>query len=148
MEQGIVKSFNIEDIEKQMLKCEQVICPVEHIFGDNIYIRQVTMPAGIIAVGHEQKYDQMNIMIKGKVAILIGGEVKVLEAPLTYQGKAGRKIGYVIEETIWQNVYSTSETNIEKLEETYLNKSEAFIEHETLNNLKLKGESCQQLQQQ
>lgn len=120
-------SVSIGAMEREMLKFPQADCPVSHYFGDGIYIREVVLQAGIIAIGHEQKFDQMNVMISGKVAMLNDdGTVKVLEAPLTFVGKAGRKIGYVIETCIWQNIYATNERNIDKLEEFYLNKSEGW----------------------
>lgn len=130
-------SINIGNIEGEMLKFPQADCPVSHYFGDGIYIREVVLQAGIIAIGHEQKFDQMNVMISGKVAMLnVDGTIKVLEAPLTFMGKAGRKIGYVIETCIWQNIYATDEKNIDKLEELYLNKSDEWkLNHEQLKAL-------------
>ncbi|PJI34330.1 SET domain-containing protein-lysine N-methyltransferase [Acinetobacter pseudolwoffii] len=114
----------IADLEKEMLDMPQADCPVAHHFGPGIYIREVTLPAGIFAVGHAQKFDHLNIMLTGKVAIVDEGEVRVLEAPMIFTGKPGRKVGYVIETCVWQNVYATEETNIDALEAYYLDKSE------------------------
>lgn len=114
----------IADLEKEMLDMPQADCPVAHHFGPGIYIREVTLPAGIFAVGHAQKFDHLNIMLTGKVAIVDEGKVRVLEAPMIFTGKPGRKVGYVIETCVWQNVYATEETNIDALEAHYLDKSE------------------------
>lgn len=114
----------IADLEKEMLDMPQADCPVAHHFGPGIYIREVTLPAGIFAVGHAQRFDHLNIMLTGKVAIVDDGKVRVLEAPLIFTGKPGRKVGYVIETCVWQNVYATEETNIDALEAYYLDKSE------------------------
>ena len=114
----------IADLEKEMLDMPQADCPVAHHFGPGIYIREVTLPAGIFAVGHAQKFDHLNIMLTGKVAIVDDGKVRVLEAPLIFTGKPGRKVGYVIETCVWQNVYATEETDIDALEAYYLDKSE------------------------
>lgn len=114
----------IADLEKEMLDMPQADCPVAHHFGPGIYIREVTLPAGIFAVGHAQRFDHLNIMLTGKVAIVDDGKVRVLEAPLIFTGKPGRKVGYVIETCVWQNVYATEETNIDALEAHYLDKSE------------------------
>ena len=89
-------------------------------------------PAGAFVVGHGQKFPQLNIMIAGKVAVFNDGETKILEAPLVYTGTAGRKIGYVIEDTVWQNVYATDETDVDKLEAYYLDKSAASIDFHEL----------------
>lgn len=114
----------IADLEKEMLDMPQADCPVAHHFGPGIYIREVTLPAGIFAVGHAQRFDHLNIMLTGKVAIADEGKVRVLEAPMIFTGKPGRKVGYVIETCVWQNVYATEETNIDALEAYYLDKSE------------------------
>lgn len=114
----------VADLEKEMLEMPQADCPVAHHFGPGIYIREVTLPAGIFAVGHTQRYEHLNIMLTGKVAIVDGDQVRVLEAPLIFTGKPGRKVGYVIETCVWQNVYATEETNIDALEAHYLDKSE------------------------
>lgn len=114
----------VANLEKEMLEMPQADCPVAHHFGPGIYIREVTLPAGIFAVGHAQKFDHLNIMLTGKVAIVDDGKVRVLEAPLIFTGKPGRKVGYVIETCVWQNVYATEETDIDALEAHYLDKSE------------------------
>ena len=104
----------------------QADCPVAHHFGPGIYIREVTLPAGIFAVGHAQRYEHLNIMLTGKVAIVDGDQVRVLEAPLIFTGKPGRKVGYVLETCVWQNVYATNETDIDTLEAHYLDKSKTW----------------------
>ena len=114
----------VADLEKEMLEMPQADCPVAHHFGPGIYIREVTLPAGIFAVGHAQRYEHLNIMLTGKVAIVDGDQVRVLEAPLIFTGKPGRKVGYVLETCVWRNVYATNETDIDTLEAHYLDKSE------------------------
>lgn len=124
--QAFIPSLALEDLEKEMLDMPQADCPVAHHFGPGIYIREVTLPAGIFAVGHAQKYEHLNIMLTGKVAIIDGDQVRVLEAPLIFTGKPGRKVGYVLETCVWQNIYATNETDIDQLEDHYLDKSETW----------------------
>lgn len=114
----------VNRLEKQMLAMPQVECPVVHRFGPGVYIREVTIPAGTIAVGHHQNFEQMNIFLKGRVSILNSdGKVVELQAPMIYVGPPGRKMGYVHEDMVWLNVYATDEKDVEKLESTYLTKS-------------------------
>jgi hypothetical protein len=129
----ITSGIDLEVIEAKMLSEPQVDCPVTHRFGPNIYIREITMPAGMLAIGHTQKFEHMNVVLCGKVAMIDGDKVKIVEGPSTFVGKPGRKIGYVIETCVWQNVYSTSETDIETLEETYLIKSKTWKEKNAEN---------------
>lgn len=120
----------VQVLEKEMLKLEQTPLPVTHSFGPNLYIREVFMPAGTFAIGHRQKTTHLNVMLKGKVLYINpDGTKQVLEAPLTFVSPPGRKIGYILEDMLWQNIYSTAETDVEKLEEMYLDKTEYSLEH-------------------
>ncbi len=111
-------------LERAMLKKEQVECPVHHRFGPGIYIRELQVPAGTLAVGHHQNFQHMNIMLKGKVVMFHSdGRKETFTAPFIGVMPPGRKIGYVVEDMVWQNVYGTDETDVEKLEEFYLTKS-------------------------
>ena len=128
----------IQIIEAEFLKQEQVDCPVVHRFGPNIYIREVTLPAGSFSIGHYQTTVHLNIMLTGKVTMVNeNGSKTVLVAPQTFVSGPGRKVGYIEETVVWQNVYSTTETDVEKLEEIFLNKSITWQEHQKANELLL-----------
>jgi len=115
-------------LEPLMLSLPQAECSVSHHFSPGIYIRELSMKAGTFAIGHSQKFDHLNIMLSGKVAMLgDNGEITELVAPLRFIGKPGRKMGYVIEDTVWQNIYATTETDIDVLESLLLEKSEPFM---------------------
>ena len=128
-QQALMSLPAIDEAEKAMLELPQVSCPVVHHFGPNICIREVFMPKDTLAIGHRQKFDHLNIMLKGKVMILNeDGSTKVLTAPMIFMGKAGRKIGYVMEDMVWQNVYSTDLKNIDEVEDFFIEKSENWQE--------------------
>lgn len=120
-------SSAINEVEEIIKDMPQEDCPVAHYFGDGIYIREVTMPAGMLAIGHVQKFPQNNIMLKGKILMFVDGGTKLLEAPQFFVGDAGRKMGLVLETVVWQNVWATDETDVEKLEEMYLDKSASSV---------------------
>lgn len=124
--QQALKVFsNVDEAEKAMLQLPQVDCPVVHHFGPNLCIREVFMPKGTMAVGHKQKFKHMNILLKGKVMMLKeDGSTKILEAPFIFEGEAGRKIGYVLEDMVWQNIYSTDLQDSNDVEEFFIEKSE------------------------
>mgnify|MGYP006921285852 CR=1 FL=1 len=117
----------VSQLEQHMLALPQAECPVVHHFGPGIYVREVTLPAGTLAIGHAQRFEHLNIMLTGAVAILKDdGTTEVLRAPMIFVGKPGRKVGFVIETCVWQNVYATEERDIDKLEATFLDKSETW----------------------
>jgi hypothetical protein len=122
------ESKNIADeAEKYLLRYDQAPCPVFHHFSPGLYIREVNLPAGIFAVGHRQKTEHLNIFIKGRLSMINeNGEVVEMQAPMIFTGKPGRKMGYIYEDVVWLNIYHTNETDVRKLEEMFIDKSEAW----------------------
>lgn len=117
----------IEKIEEKMLRFDQAECPIIHTFGPGLYIREVRMPKGALVLGHHQIFEQMNIFLKGKVLMVNDdGSKTELSAPIMFVGKPGRKMGYILEDVTWLNIYSTEERDVETLESTYLQKSETW----------------------
>lgn len=54
------------------------------------------------------------------------GTTTELVAPIIFTSKPGRKVGYIVEDMVWLNIYPTNETDIDKLEETFLTKSDTW----------------------
>jgi hypothetical protein len=134
----IITEEKVQTLEKHFLNEKQADCPVTHIFAPNIYIRQVAIPAGTFSIGHYQTTEHLNIMLKGRVTMVNeDGSHTELVAPQTFVAKAGRKIGYIHEDMLWQNVYSTNETDVEKLEAMFLHKSITWQEHQKSQKLLL-----------
>ena len=119
-------ALDIPKLETAMLELLQEPAPVVHRFGPGIYIREVRLPAGAFVIGHEQTQEHLNIMLTGRVRMVDG---TILQAPMIFTGKPGRKAGFIEEDCVWLNVYATEETDVEKLEATYLRKSDAFHAH-------------------
>lgn len=124
-------AIDIAAVESHMLGLQQAECPVVHHFGPGIYIREVTLHAGTMAIGHTQKHPHLNIVLSGSVAMISAdGTVKVVKAPAIFTGMSGRKVGYVIETCVWQNVYPNpdEERDIDKLEARWIDKSATWTE--------------------
>ena len=120
----------VQALEAEFLKQPQANCPVVHRFGPGIYIREVTIGADVFSIGHYQKTTHLNIMLAGRVSMVNeDGSHTELVAPQTFVSGPGRKIGYIAETMIWQNVYATDETDIEKLEAMFLDKSITWQEN-------------------
>lgn len=133
-----IESAKIEQVEYAMLQEEQVDCPVTHKFGPGIYIREVFLPAGIYAIGHYHNKEHMNIMLTGRIKFFgSDGEWVELKAPQTFVAPAGRKVAFVFEDTIWQNIYATDKTDADEIEKEILTTSMTFEDHNKYNNLQL-----------
>ena len=107
----------------------QVKCEEKHHFGPNIYIKEVTMPAGALIIGKSHRMEHLCNMVSGRMLILQDdGSKKELVAPMTFMAKPGRKVAYIVETVVFQNIYSTSETDIEKLENMFVDNSIPLLE--------------------
>jgi hypothetical protein len=112
------KVENLIDVAREM---PQIKCEEKHHFGPNIYIKEVTMPAGSVIIGKSHKIEHVCNMMSGRMVIVQEDGSKVeLVAPMTFIGKPGRKVAYIIETVVFQNIYSTDETDIEKLENMFV----------------------------
>jgi hypothetical protein len=130
MELVAITEQKIQTLEAEFLKQPQVDCSVVHRFGPGIYIREVTIPADTFSIGHCQTATHLNIMLTGRVTMVNpDGSHTELVAPHTFVAGPGRKIGYIHETMVWQNVYATDETDVEKLEAMFLDKSATWQEN-------------------
>lgn len=121
----------IEELEAFMLEHEQTEVPVEHYFSKGTYTRKIKLLKGNFAIGHSHRDNCLNIVLSGSASVLIDGEVRRITAPFVFEGKAlERKVGYIHEDCIWMTVHATDETDLAKLEELLLIKSEAFKAYE------------------
>jgi len=118
--------ISLDAIERMMLAEDQVDCPVQHHFGGGIYIREGLIPAGTYIMGHAHKKETMNVLLRGKMAVFVNGEVKVIEGPFIFVSDPGRKFGYAIENCYFQNIHPTEETDLEKIEEIFVDKSDSW----------------------
>ena len=112
-----------------MLDMPQAECQTNHYFGPGIYIREAVMPAGAVVIGHRHKSEHMCALHRGKIALIVGSERSLIEAPAIWTSDAGRKVFLVIEDAVLQNIYATTETDIDRLEEALIEKTDLFLSH-------------------
>ena len=105
----------------------------DHFFAPGIYLRTLFIPKGFILVGAIHKYDQLNIVLKGKVSVVNSyGEKITAEAPFIFKAKAGQKAGYAITDVWYAGIFPNvnNVTDIKQLENehTALNYNELEIQ--------------------
>lgn len=124
---NLIAENSVTQLERYAQGLPQVPCDVIHAFAPGIYIRQVNLPAGAFVMGHRHRHAHLNMMLKGHMTLFNGdGSRSELRAPVVVVAQPGRKIAYVHEDSVWLNLYATEETDIEKLEDTYLDKSDGW----------------------
>jgi hypothetical protein len=138
IEINLMHEQKVQTLEAVFLEQPQVDCPVVHRFGPSIYIREVSIPAGTLSIGHRQTTTHLNVMLAGRVIMISEDGFKTeITAPQTFVASPGRKIGYILEDMVWQNIYATDETDVEKLEAMFLDKSQTWQEHQKNQQLLL-----------
>jgi hypothetical protein len=124
-------SQKVENLLAQVEQMPQVDCQTKHYFGPSIYIREVTMPAGSVVIGKPHRKEHMCVMLQGRMIIVDAkGVQKELVAPMTFVGGAGRKVAYILETTVFQNILATDETDIEVLENMLVDNTQPMLEGE------------------
>ena len=108
----------IDEIEGLMAQCETVEFPLKHTFIDGFYIREIFMPAGSMLTSKIHKTEHPYYVSKGKINVIIDGEVKHIEAPYWGITKAGtRRLLYAVEDCTWTTFHATDKTTPEEVEE-------------------------------
>ena len=121
----------IEQAEGRLLDLPQLEMPLTHRFAPGVYLREIFMPAGAIVIGQQHKTEHFNIVVSGKLNVMINGKVERLEAPCIFKsGVDVRKVLYILEDTRWLTVHPTEETDLLKLEDLLILKSPTFVRHQ------------------
>ena len=115
----------VNAIEALMAQQPQVDLKVEHYFSQGVYARALEIPAGIQLTGKIHKFEQLNILAKGKMKVLVGDFYKMVEAPFIVVSPPGTKrIAIALEDCVWITVHGTHETDLELIEKTFIAQSE------------------------
>lgn len=112
---------------------------VEHQFSYGVYARTLYIPKGVMLSGQIHKFENYNILLKGKIKVSIGEEIKEIEAPFTVVSPANTKrIAIALEDCVWVTILGTHERNIEIIEKYFIAKSEEeYLEFIGANQLEL-----------
>ncbi|CAB4131168.1 SET domain containing protein [uncultured Caudovirales phage] len=118
-------------LAKVLMDGEQTPNSIVHRFGGGLYIREAHYPAGTVIVGQEHVSEHMNVLLKGSINVIDGeGQVQTLTAPHMFVAKAGSKVGYTLEDVVWQNIYVTNSTDVEYLESVLFKAPDILKQHQ------------------
>lgn len=109
----------VDRLEAEMRNLPAVDIPVKHYFATGLYAREITIPAGVVAVGKIHKTQHINSLSKGEVTMVTANGSLHVQAPYTWVVEPGKKAAaYAHSETVWTSycVNPTDERDLEKLE--------------------------------
>lgn len=108
-----------------MRKHPQIALDTMHHFSKGLYARELHIPAGVILTGHVHKAPQLNLLMEGEIEVSVDGRIELLVAPQIVCSPAGTKrIARALTDVVWVTVLATEETDIDKIEETFLARNE------------------------
>jgi hypothetical protein len=112
-----VKSADLSPLIGKLLELPQPKANVRHIYGDGVYMRELTVPAGLLIVGRSHRAEHHCILVRGRLVIFnADGSQSELAAPTEFDAGPGRKVVRVEEDMTFVNVYQTQETDVETIE--------------------------------
>jgi hypothetical protein len=132
-----ILSVGNEDIEKleghllALAKENRIQDFVAHYFTPGMYHRYGFYPKGSVVIGHKHKEETVNVLLRGKITVLIDGVVHHVSAPFRIISAPGvRKVAYMEEDVVWVNSFVTDLNEVPKLEEFLIEKSQTFLQYE------------------
>lgn len=91
---------------------------ITHHFSDGLYAKEAVFPAGTAIMKHTHDFSHLSILAKGKVAVLVGSEIEVYDAPKCIEIKAGITHGVkAITDCVWFCIHATDEKDASKVDE-------------------------------
>ena len=131
---------DIEDIAIALVdNTEAVDMPVKEYLNTlhKTYTREIFMPAGTIVIGKQHACSCVNIITKGKLLVKVTpeDEGELIEVPtdsthIFTSESGGRKLLYIIEDTIFINVFSNVKAQcLDDVEAELVIPSEKYNEH-------------------
>lgn len=107
--------------------------PLTHRFADGVYAREMLIPADSLIIGKIHRFGHLNIITKGRVAVLTEFGVEELVAPCTFISKPGTKrVVYAYEDTVWTTLHGTRKTDPDEIEKDIICASFAEFDALTL----------------
>jgi hypothetical protein len=86
-------------------------------FGAALYGREMHLSKGAVVIGKIHKHPVLNVLLKGKLAVVSENGKRVIEAPCVYSSDPNiRRVGHVLEDCIWLNVLMTKHVGEENLD--------------------------------
>ncbi len=94
------------EMDKLIHPSKRTPLPLRHFFANGVYVREISMPAGAVVVGHIHKHEHVAIMIQGDMSVYDETGLQRIEAPHTFISRAGVKRAlYIHEDVIFTTIH-------------------------------------------
>jgi len=90
---------------------------ITHHFSDGLYAKESQFNEGMAILKHVHDFSHLSILAKGKVAVMKGEDVEVVEAPACIEIKAGLTHGVkALTDCVWFCIHATDEKDPSKVD--------------------------------
>lgn len=90
----------------EFLKLPQTPCPVEHLFEDGRYIREMRIPAGTLFLGRAHRYGHLCELLEGSVMHISEDSKRVVDAPFSLHTTPGyHMVMYTLTDVVGRTVH-------------------------------------------
>ena len=101
-----------------MLNAEQTNLNTKHHFSDSIYAKEMTLPAGHVALSHKHSYSHLSVLAMGECIVETDGDKNRYSAPAVIEIKAGVEHQITaIKDVTWLCIHATEEKDPKKIDE-------------------------------
>ena len=91
---------------------------ITHHFSDGLYAKETAFAAGTAILKHTHDFSHLSILAKGKVAVLRGTEIDIVDAPACIEIKAGMTHGVkAVTDCVLFCIHATDEKDPSKVDE-------------------------------
>jgi len=100
----------------QSIGCDGIDLPLKHYFADGVYVRELGIPAGVIATGRIHLKSTVNVVLKGDITVYntATNEAKRFKSGEVFVTPAGnKKIVYTHADTVFMTVHGCDEEDPE-----------------------------------
>lgn len=111
--------------------------PLTHTFCDGVYVREIFLKQGVVAIGKIHKHNHVFFLLKGKLMLCTENGVQEMIAPCYGKSPAGTKrVVVAVEDSVFVNVHPNpeNEEDVEKLEQKFVVSS--FEEYNKIKKIK------------
>jgi hypothetical protein len=112
-----VRTRAVDALIGKLLELPQPRINVRHIYGAGVYMRELSVAAGLLIIGREHAKEHECLLVRGSLVFFNGdGSQTEMQAPAEWLAPPGRKVARVVEDMTFVNVFKTDLTDVEELE--------------------------------
>jgi quercetin dioxygenase-like cupin family protein len=106
------------EIEQQL---EDLGGEITHHFSDGLYAKESFVPAGTAIMKHTHDFSHLSILAKGRVAVMKGDVIEIIDAPACIEVKANVVHGIkAMSDCVWFCIHATDEKDPSKVDDVLI----------------------------